>query len=325
MDNKFYKEIIMNSHIGYAYHKILCDDRGIPCDYEFIDVNSTFEAITGLKGKDIIGKRVTEVIPGIKSDTFNWIGIYGDIALQGGKREFDQYSSALGRSYRVSAYSPVKNYFTTDFFDISKEVLQNEALKRLVQSSERLLRLNDGILDYSQVAEDCLLLAQAKLAYLYVIDDDGSSSEVVGAAGDQATQIQATFSLSPEGANRFFETKNPDHLAGSHPLIKIDALRDLATPGIPATVISSLEKSMDLGEIILVRIDTKEKVLGYFILIMAAGQAFMNTDLVETFARQVGMTMSRIEAEDKLKNFQMLLRASLNSPQDMIILSIDKN
>ncbi|MFH0992993.1 MAG: HD domain-containing phosphohydrolase, partial [bacterium] len=131
--------------------------------------------------------------------------------------------------------------------------------------------------------------------------------------------------LLPEDADRFFETKNPNPLAEKQTLVKIDALHDLVASDIPATITTSLEKTMGLGEIILVRIATKAKALGYFILIMAAGQAFMNTDLVETFARQVGMTMSRIEAEDKLKNSQMLLRASLNSPRDMIILSIDKN
>jgi len=40
-------------------------------------VNHAFEKLTGLQSADILGKRVTEVLPGIEHDPANWIDKYG--------------------------------------------------------------------------------------------------------------------------------------------------------------------------------------------------------------------------------------------------------
>ena len=82
MHDTFYKEIVQQLRTAYAYHKIICTDAGIPCDYEFIEVNTEFEKLTGLKGADIIGKLVSEVLPGLKTSSFDWISIHGDVASE---------------------------------------------------------------------------------------------------------------------------------------------------------------------------------------------------------------------------------------------------
>ena len=48
--------------VGYGYHRIILDDNGRPCDYTFLEVNPAFEVCTGLVPKDILGKRLTEVL-----------------------------------------------------------------------------------------------------------------------------------------------------------------------------------------------------------------------------------------------------------------------
>ncbi len=324
MDNQFYKDIIMNSKIGYAYHKILYDDRGVPYDYEFIEVNPTFEAITGLKAIDIIGKRVTEVVPGIEKDAFDWIGTYGDIALHDGKKDFDQYSGVLKKWYRVSAYSPEKYYFATDFFDITHEIQQNDALKELVHSSERLLRMEGDAIDFTQVAEDCRRLAQARFVFFSTLSENGNTEIVVGMAGEQAEKIRMVI---PHFIRRSRELFSADlgALEENQILVRLTSLRELADLDIPEPMIASLADSMDLGEAVMIRIATKNRILGYFTAIMPSGKPFERAEIVETFVRQVGTSLLRVEAEQRLKDAQMLLRSSLESPQDMIILSIDRN
>lgn len=95
MTNEFYKQLINQSPIGYAYHKIICDQNEQPIDYEFIDVNLAFEQLTGLKRVDILGKKITEILPNILMDDFNWIECYGDIALNGTQKEFEQFCGRL--------------------------------------------------------------------------------------------------------------------------------------------------------------------------------------------------------------------------------------
>jgi diguanylate cyclase (GGDEF)-like protein/PAS domain S-box-containing protein len=121
MAGEFYQEIIKNLPVGYAYHRIILDDSGNPMDYEYLEVNNAFEDATGLNGSDIIGKKITEVLPDIIHSDFNWIHFYGNIALHNEHAEFDQYSEDLNRWYRIKAYSPKKHYFITLFTDITRE------------------------------------------------------------------------------------------------------------------------------------------------------------------------------------------------------------
>ncbi len=54
----FYKNIIENSPIGYAYQKIIYNEAQEAIDYEFIEVNKAFENLTGLAAETLKGKRI---------------------------------------------------------------------------------------------------------------------------------------------------------------------------------------------------------------------------------------------------------------------------
>jgi len=140
MDENFYKQIIEDSPIGYAYNKIICDG-GIPCDYEVLDVNSTFEKLTGLLRSNIIGKKITSVFLYFKDFDYEWIKNCGNIAINGGKKEFEHFSTILNKMYKVNVYSPKKGFFITIFVDISKE---KEQLYELEESHKRMENILEG-------------------------------------------------------------------------------------------------------------------------------------------------------------------------------------
>lgn len=115
----FYATILNKMLNAYALHKIILDEDGNPCDYEYVDVNAAFEEFTGIKATDIIGKRYTEVIPKNQSEKTNWIEIYGAVAIKGESLSFEEYTSAFDRWVLVNTYSPRKRYFITVFSDIT--------------------------------------------------------------------------------------------------------------------------------------------------------------------------------------------------------------
>lgn len=41
-----YDALILSPLVGYAYHRIILDAAGHPVDYEFLEVNATFEKLT---------------------------------------------------------------------------------------------------------------------------------------------------------------------------------------------------------------------------------------------------------------------------------------
>lgn len=139
MREEFYRQAIQNSPIGYAYHKIICDSKGKPCDYEYIEVNNAFEKHTGLRTEEIVGKKISEILPEILESEFNWIDIYGNIALNGGEEEYEQYSEALGKWYRIQVYSPEKYYFMTNFIDITKDMRNIEEKQTIINAVNEII------------------------------------------------------------------------------------------------------------------------------------------------------------------------------------------
>jgi PAS domain S-box-containing protein len=131
-----YRSLFESMVDGIAYHKIITDEHDKPVDYVFLEVNSAFEELTGLKATNIIGKRVTEVLPGIEKDPAGWIETYGRVALTREAIRFEQYAEALNRWYDVSAYCPEKGYFVTVFEDISERKHSESELRHLYTKLE---------------------------------------------------------------------------------------------------------------------------------------------------------------------------------------------
>ncbi len=77
---------------GFSYSRIIVNDSGKPVDFVFLATNEAFERMTGLKSQEVIGKRASEVLPGIENDPADWIGTYGKVALTGQSVNFKNYS-----------------------------------------------------------------------------------------------------------------------------------------------------------------------------------------------------------------------------------------
>lgn len=157
--NDLYKSMIDQVSLAYAYHRIICDENGVPTDYEFVEVNPAFERMTGLKAEELIGKTVREALPGIISDEFDWIKEYGEIALKGGNKEFRQYSGHLDRWFKVNACSLEKNYFATFITDVTDELNKLAELETFFTVNLDLLCIasTDGyFLKLNQAWEDAL-------------------------------------------------------------------------------------------------------------------------------------------------------------------------
>jgi PAS domain S-box-containing protein len=139
-----YYYLIEKSPNAFAYNQIILDDRGNPVDYIFTMINQAFEEMTGLKRDEIIGKKITEILPGIKNNEYDWIGNCGRVALNGEPTRFEYFSKSRERWYDVNAYSDKHGYFALSFHDISE---QKKTEQSLIDSEKKYRQIADNTSD----------------------------------------------------------------------------------------------------------------------------------------------------------------------------------
>ena len=118
---------------GFAYCRMLYDDSGNPVDFIYLDTNSAFERLTGLK--EVKGKKITEVIPGIKEQHPELFDAYGRVALTGQPERFEIEFKPLGIWLWVSVYRTEREHFVAVFENITDS---KRAVGELIEAYEKI-------------------------------------------------------------------------------------------------------------------------------------------------------------------------------------------
>ncbi len=164
-----YRSLFENMLEGFAYCEMLFDDRGRPIDFVYLAVNNAFGTFTGLE--NVVGKRVTEVIPGIKESQPELFERYGRVALTGEPERFEIELKALGRWFSISAYSAGNGCFVATFDNITERKQAEEALlfktALLEAQSETTI---DGILAVDEFGH--IILANKQFGFHFGIPDE---------------------------------------------------------------------------------------------------------------------------------------------------------
>ncbi len=300
----FYRSVIKESPVGYSYQKLIRDEEGNPVDYEFLEVNQAFEELTGLEGSEVIGRRGTEVLPGIRSGEVDWIQEYGEIAGTGKVKEFERFSEQLDRWYRVKVYSPEQDHFVTFFTDVTEEM-------KMVRASNYILQQPRGKIDYQELTDRALEIAGAKYAYFNLFEADGRSFTTKAVSGPRE-DVQYAASLL--GLDLVGKTWDPDpdrweRMKGES-VIHFDSITELTKGLLPGSIIRLLEKTFSVGETVLARIQKEDRMVGDFTLIMPKGKSLRKERLLEAYTKQVGSLIIRNRAEENLQESKMELKKS---------------
>ena len=122
---------------GFAYCRMLFEN-GIPCDFTYLDVNKSFEQLTGLK--NVVGKNVSEVIPGIRETDPNLLAIYGRVATTGNPERFEMFVTALQMWFCISVYCPAPEHFVAVFDVITERKLAEKELRKSEEKHRAILQ-----------------------------------------------------------------------------------------------------------------------------------------------------------------------------------------
>src|SRR3989344_4066158 len=154
----FYQSVLDNMLDGLAYCQMIFDRQGNPIDFVYIKVNKSFEKLTGLREAE--GKKVTELIPGIRASNPELFEIYGRVSLTGKPERFETYVAPLSIWFLVSVYCPKNKFFVAIFQDItaSKRTLNNlEDAKAAARNVLEDLQIERETLAYANSKDEALL------------------------------------------------------------------------------------------------------------------------------------------------------------------------
>ena len=146
---KKYRSLFENMLDGFAYCRMIFDEKGTPVDFEYLEINDAFERLTGLKREAVVGKRVTVAIPGIEKANPELFEIYGRVALTCKEEKFEIFFKPLGKWFSISVYCPQKGYFAAVFEDTTERKQTQNKLEEYANQMERLAeerakKLNDA-------------------------------------------------------------------------------------------------------------------------------------------------------------------------------------
>jgi len=143
-----YRSLFENMINGYAYCKLMFDEKNEPADFMYLEINEAFEKLTGLKREAVVGRRVSEAIPGTKEANPEIFEIYGRVAQTGKPERFELFFKPLNIWFDISVYGPKKSHFVAIFENITKRKELEQELNSYNQRLEDVVARRTA--DYAQ-------------------------------------------------------------------------------------------------------------------------------------------------------------------------------
>lgn len=189
-----YRSLFDNMLEGFAHCEMLYE-QGVPSDFLYVEVNSAFGTLTGLQ--NVLGKKVSEVIPGIQRSNPEMFEIFGRVAMTGKPEKCEIYIDALKIWVAVSVYTPQPGHFVAVFDNITERKHADEALRRRM--------------------EELYTLMETTPAAIWVADDPRCLHIVGNKAANSFYEaaVQENVSAGSTGVRRFFRNGkelSPDEL-----------------------------------------------------------------------------------------------------------------
>lgn len=147
-----YQTIMEKIQTAVTLCEVVVNDQNQPIDYVFLYANPAFEHFLGISPQDCIGRRVTEIIPGIEQDCVNWIQFFGNVGVNHVYEEFTQYSQRLENWYTGIAYptNPKRHGFAVLFHESSDHIESQEALRESEEQHRNLFEsMMQGVVYHS--------------------------------------------------------------------------------------------------------------------------------------------------------------------------------
>lgn len=316
-----YSHFIENMPDGFVYLESIEDDSGKLIDYVFIKANSSFEQLTEMKARLLLGKRVTEVFPGGRMEGFDFMSIYNRPDMMGDNNKFECFSSRLGKWYLVYHYKIGGKYLCLVFHDITETKKRTEKINILHKSLGKFNKTTFMDIDYQWMADELRKLSGAAFVLVNVFDKASMKAAVCGLSGLDGKVRQAVKILGFEVIDKAWDVDEADlAVMESKKLVKVGRFKELNRQRISPHIGKMLEKVLRLGDFYGIGVSYNNEVLGSFLITMREGDEVESPDIVELFANQLGIMVLRNKAQEEVEKIDREYRTVFNGSQDAMFL-----
>ena len=170
-----YRLLFENILDGFAYCKGTYH-LGELQDFVFLHVNSQFGKLTGFT--DVIGKKLSEVVPGILTDNPEFLDVSRRVAATGNPEGFETHVARLDGWATITIYCPVKEHFVAVFRDITDQKRAEQEL--LFMNSQLAHEVAKQTADLSDLTAHIQTIAEKERAHLARELHDELGSTLVG-------------------------------------------------------------------------------------------------------------------------------------------------
>jgi diguanylate cyclase (GGDEF)-like protein/PAS domain S-box-containing protein len=123
-----YRSLYSNMREGVALHELVRDEAGRPVDYVILDVNPSYERITGIPRVQAVGT-LASVLYGTGEPPY--LETYAQVAESGHAVSFEAAFEPMQRVFSISATSPAPGRFATIFDDITERKRVEQEIQSL--------------------------------------------------------------------------------------------------------------------------------------------------------------------------------------------------
>lgn len=191
----------------------------------------------------------------------------------------------------------IKGFIT----DISARKKTELSLEKLVQSAESFLQMAAQDMDFHSIVKTFKEISGARFAALNIHSSDDKSFATVATAGmgKQASEISKLLGYEIEGKVWKYDPVRDEKIRGQT-LTRFKSARQLTGSLIPEFVIDRIERVFDVGSFYVLKIMRGDQVMGDFTFVMPKKEPYIDSYIVELFARQTGLLLARKQAEEQL-------------------------
>jgi len=209
---------------------------------------------------------------------------------------------------------------------MAEDKLRNSELhlKKALLSSTELIESVTTAIDYEKMNNTIMEISGAICSVYNVYNEKEAVFTTKAIGGIKNIHKKASSYLGVEIINKEWKldpaleakiNKNTFHELGT--------FNELVEDYIPKSIVKIIEKTYNLGNVIIVRVAINNVTVGDVTLLFAKGESIRNKEIVELYANQVGLFIKRIQTEATIRESEEALNKVLQASAEFIDTSSD--